>query len=491
MPYRNRVARGEFCAITKPRGPHVSPMTNPYKLVAAWMCPLYLVCLALCLQQCHPKDPQPTGSVADKKISQFEKAGYSDFLIDKAGTYHVVFQESPDNGKPVFIYYSTSTDKGSSWSKPVNISNDNTGNGSGYARILQDGSGTLYAIWKRYGNAQLLQREANLDGPGGHDLGTITYSVLNGGTWSQPVRISETEATQDTWFATLTPQGKVAVFWAQLGPAAQQENYSTYYWYCDFIRDAVLSGTSKPTITNLTTPAVKPSQYAQIPKQGVENLGGYIDASGTIHLTFENTSTNGVDQVIYFNGKTSQVAYSYPKYAKGNSFRNPAQLLVDEKGVDHLIYLPPSSTLESEQVWDINLATGQKTIIFNFSVPGSRISGFQATQGPNGQMGVVVEANPKRLDNIEAYGCFYQNGVWQFGGLTSNAAKDDFKSTEVNTYYGPAYFSSITSYHSSFGSVAWDGAGRKSMTMTLAAQWIGTGGYSTSSPSIVYVPIDQ
>lgn len=466
-------------------------MTHLYRIPSIWIRSFCWFVLALCLQQCHPKDPQPTGSVADKKISQFERAGYSDFLIDKAGTYHVVFQESPDNGKPVFIYYSTSSDQGASWSKPVNISNENIGNGSGYARILQDGAGTLYAIWKRYGSAQFPQREAYLDGPGGQDLGTITYSVLNGGTWSQPIRISETEQTQDTWFATLTPQGKVAVCWAQLGPAAQKESYGGYWWYCDYVRDAVLNGTGKPTISDLNSPWVKPSQYAQMPQQGFENLGGYIDASGTIHLTFENISTDGVTQVIYFNGKTSTVAYSYPKYSQGNTFNNPAKLLVDEKGVDHLIFLPPSSTLESEQVWDINLATGQKTIIFNFSVPGSKISAFQATQGPNGQMGVVVEANPKRLDNVEAYGCFYQNGVWQFGGLTSNAAKDDFKSTQVNTYYGPAYFVSTTSYRSSFGSIAWDGAGRKSMTMTLAADWIGTGGYSTSSPSIVYLPIDK
>ena len=467
-------------------------MNNLYKRLTTGVHSLGWVCLALVLQCCHPSvDPQVKGSVADKKISQFERAGYCDFLIDKAGVYHVVFQESPAIGKPVFIYHSTSSDKGNSWSKPVNISNDNTGNGSGYARLLQDGSGTLYAIWKRYGSAQFLQGEAYLDGPGGTDLGTISYSVLNGGTWSQPVRISETEQTQDTWFATLTPQGKVAVFWAQLGPAAQQESYSRYYWYCDYLRDAVLSGTGKPTIYDLTTPWVKKTQYELMPRLGIKNLDGYVDATGTIHLTFENISADGVEQVIYFNGKTTQIAYSYPRSSTTGSYRNPAKLLIDEKGVDHLIFLPPSSTLESEQVWDINLPTNTKTIIFNFQNSGSRISGFQATQGPNGKMGVVVEANPKRLANVEAYGCFYENGVWQFGGLTSNASKDDFKSTSLNTYYGTAYFASLTSYHSSFASVAWDGSGRRRMALTLAAQWIGTGGYSTSSPSIVFVPIDQ
>lgn len=200
-----------------------------------------------------------------------------------------------------------------------------------------------------------------------------------------------------------------------------------------------------------------------------------------------------MQQVNYFNGQTTRVIYSYPKYSTNNTFNNPAKLLIDEKGIDHVILLPLSSTLESEQVWDIDLSTttNRKTIIFNFQDSGSTIRGFQTSQGPNGKMAVVVEANPKRLANIEAYGCFYENGVWQFGGLTSNASKDDFKSTSLNTYYGREYFVSLTSYQSSYASVAWDGAGRRRMALTLAAQWTGNGGYSTSSPSIVYVPIDQ
>ena len=226
-------------------------------------------------------------------------------------------------------------------------------------------------------------------------------------------------------------------------------------------------------------------------QQGFKNLDGYIDATGLIHLTFENLAADGVEKVYYFNGKATKVIYSYPKYSTTGSFRNPAKLLVDEKGVDHVIFLPPSSMLESEQVWDMNQGTNTTTIIFNFQDSGSKISGFQATQGPVGKMGVVVEANPKRLANVDAYGCFYENGVWQFGSLTGNASKDDFKSTEVKTYYGTGYFSSLTTYRSKYASVAWDATGSKCMAMNLDAFWIGNGGYSTSSPSIVYVPIDR
>ena len=266
-------------------------MNNLYKRLTTGVRSLGWVCLALILHCCHPSiDPQVKGSVADKKISQFERAGYCDFLIDKAGAYHVVFQESPAIGKPVFIYYSTSSDKGNSWSKPVTISNDDTGNGSGSPRILQDGSGTIYAIWKRYGNTadQYPVSDVLLDGPGGYGMGTVFYSVLQGGAWSQPIRINETQRAQNSWFATVTPQGKVAVFWAQLGPAAiKVGSLYAYASYCDYVRTAVLDGTTPGAIVDYSRPWAPTQQYEQMPYQGYSNLDGYVDAAGNPHIVFE------------------------------------------------------------------------------------------------------------------------------------------------------------------------------------------------------------
>ena len=116
-------------------------------------------------------------------LTQFEKAGLVDLLIDKSGKYHAVFQESPDHGKPTFIYYASSVNKGATWSKAVNISNDNSGNGAGYPRILQDIAGNIYAIWKRYGNKKSNYPIPSviLDGPGGYTFGTLFYKGLQAG----------------------------------------------------------------------------------------------------------------------------------------------------------------------------------------------------------------------------------------------------------------------------------------------------------------------
>ena len=156
-------------------------------------------------------------------ISQFERAGLCDLLVDKNGVYHTVFQESPAGDKPTFIYYAASFNKGATWTKPVNISNDNSGNGAGYPRILQDAKGFIYAIWKRYGNkaSQYPIGGLLLDGPGGYGEGTLFYKVLHGGGWSEAVQLNEVEEAQNSWFATVSPQGSVYVFWLQVSPESK------------------------------------------------------------------------------------------------------------------------------------------------------------------------------------------------------------------------------------------------------------------------------
>jgi len=167
--------------------------------------------LLLFLSGCKllPGDIAASGS-KEVKLSQFEKAGYCDLLIAKDGTYHAVFLEKPDYGKPVFVYYSYSTNKGKSWSAPVTISNDGTGNGSSIPRLIQDGSGTIYAIWKRFGSSDKSQYpvpETTLEGTGGYNIGTLFYAVLNGNTFGKPIMLASDELMQVSWFPTVDNEG--------------------------------------------------------------------------------------------------------------------------------------------------------------------------------------------------------------------------------------------------------------------------------------------
>jgi len=428
----------------------------------------------------------------NKTISQFEKAGWSDLLIDKNGVYHAVFQEYPDIGKPLFIYYSSSANKGATWSKPIALSYDNTGNGAGYAKIIQDGSGRIYAIWKRYGKSagEYPKQFETLDGPGGYAMGTLYYKVLSGGVWSSQVKLNELEYAQESWFATLTPAGNVQVFWTQVGPDMIKNKLTPYWYYSDYLRTVTLNGTSFSAYIDLTVPT-KAAYEGGNPAEnnGAINLDGYIDQSNKIHLIYEDAPKE-THEIKYFDGKSERIVHTYPTNQEGNTYLYPPKLLVDESGNDHLIFVPSPATLESEQIWDINLTTNQTNVIASIQQTGVKITGFQAAQGPHGAMAVTIEVYTKAF-NQEAYGMFYNNGVWKNIGLTNNASKEKVFTKDFG-WIGPykTTISSLTKYNSTFCSVAYDAAGKKSMLMTISAAW-SSGSVSTDSPSIVFIPIDH
>lgn len=429
-----------------------------------------------------------------QKLSQFDRAGLCDLLIDKGGVYHAVFQDCPGNGKPTFIYYTSSVSKGKSWSTPVTLSNDGTGNGSGYARILQDSRGYIYAIWKRYGNpaTRTVLQNALIDGPGGYAFGTLFYKVLSGGKWSDQIQLNETEGVQNSWFACVGTQGNVYVGWSQLGSAGIETRQSMWYM-SDYLRMAVLNGPGKAVYADLNKPSGRVTPGGPPPPDGFMNLDGYVDANNKIHMVLESQEKdNNNGRVInYLDGQKLRVAYTYPGGQAGLSYNYPAHLLRDENGVDHLVFKPAPASLESEEIWDMNLATNKTTPLVKIQRNGVTIKGFQARQGPGGAMAVVIEAAGLN-ENTEAYGLFYDRGKWTNLGLTKNAAKE-------NVFYKPfidydGYLSSLTSvtkYHSYFTSVGYDPSGKKSLLMNLGANTMSTGGLSTFTYSIIFSPIDK
>lgn len=418
-------------------------------------------------------------------ISQFERAGESDFLIDKNNVYHVVFQESPDYGKPVFIYYASSSNQGVSWSKPVTISNDNTGNGSGPPQLLQDASGVIYAIWKRYGSndSKYPVSEERLDGRGGNTSGTLFYRALQGGQWGPQVQISETAGGQLSWFATLNKEGKPVVYWSQVSDESLKNHWLTWY-YADWLRAAGLTPGAITGRITLNEPS-KPSYAGGAPEHlGITNLHGYIAADGNLHLIFCRRD-NKILTLWYFDGAQYKTVYEYPLYKEGNTFMNPPRLLYDEKGNDHIILRPSSEVLESEQAWDITPANGNKTLLADISAKGINIYGIQAKQGPSGRMAVTIQAGGVS-GSTEAFGSFYANGKWERRALTKNASKDVFVYKDLTPY---TYLATLTQYSSSSISIAYAPDGKKKMAHTLSAKWMG-GGFSVSNPSLVFSKID-
>ena len=165
---------------------------------------------------------------------------------------------------------------------------------------------------------------------------------------------------------------------------------------------------------------------------------------------------------------------------------NPPRLLYDEKGLDHVIFQPSASTLESEQLWDLTPINKQKNILADIQAKGIRIAGFQANQAEGGKMNIAIQAGDLS-NSTEAYGFFYANGKWDKRGLTKNAAKENFVYAQLTPL---TYLATITKYNAKHGAVALNKEGKKKMVMTLNAQW-SSGGYSVSNPSLIFIHLDK
>lgn len=347
-----------------------------------------------------------TNNTQPPRLSQFERALESDLLIDKNNNLHVVYQESADFGKPIFIYYTSSTNNGASWSKPITLSNDETGNGSGPPVIVQDGSGAIYAIWKRYGNkgSKYPAPDVTLDGRGGYGNGTLFYKVLQGGQWSQQFQVSEEIGSQFSWFTFFNNKGQLLLCWNEVSPESLSANRLMWY-YADWLRFGMLSPSGVTERAEISKPAAPAYKGGAPPENGIINLHGYGDKNGEVHFIYNKKDSDNAQKIFYYNGKKHEAIYSYPLYQEGNNFMNPPRLLCDDKGVDHIIFIPSSTTLESEQLWDYIPATKQRNILASIQQKGITISNFQANQGPSGRMAALLHAGGI-AESKEAYGFF-------------------------------------------------------------------------------------
>jgi hypothetical protein len=422
----------------------------------------------------------------DVTISQFKMASYSDFLIDRSGTYHAVFLETPDIGKPVFVYYTRSTNQGRAWTKPVTISNDGSGNGSGYARLIENGSGEVFAIWKRMGNTANLYPVANaiLEGPGGYDPGTLYFRVVSGGGMSDIIPINDQQAVMFSWFPALNPQGNVVVVWSQISEESNRRNWRNW-GYADWIRAAVINSGGVGQPVALTTPSAPQWAGGPPPSNGLQNLHGYITREGVIRFVAEGSGNDG-RFITHFDGRNFRQIYGYPKFKTFNTFMNPPRLLLDQQGREHIIFMPDSSMLEGNEIWDYEVATNRRAPVVSIQQQGMTLNGMQAYQGPGGKMVVTFQAG-KLSESNESWVGEFSDGTWRIFSMTKNSANDSFFSRELpfNGLYIPV-ISGLTRFRTNYVAVAYDPSGTRKMLMTLA-EWFTSSFASTSKPSVVFL----
>lgn len=416
--------------------------------------------------------PSPGGSHSMVKLTQYDRAEYADLAVGPDGTIHAVFTDRPAWGKPTYLYYRSSADGGKTWSAAVNLSDDETGEDASFARLVMDGKGRIYAIWK------YVAMETILDGPGGVAGGRIVFRSLDGGTWSKRVPLGDAKIAGYSWFASVDPGGVLHVVWSQMAPDAAAMQ-GAYYWYANLVRMADLDGSAvsavrdvvqpKPIVTETDARNIRaaggtvPYEDMSPKKDGLINLRGFVDASGTVRFVAEHpgiqdgpSSGQTGKRIVYWDGEKMNVLYTFEKYATYNNFNDPPALLLDAQGKMHFIRAPEKSELPC--VRDYALAGPElgdfTSVIAPVSGPG-KLTHWQAHQLPGGRMAVTAELSQKggyEPDDLEMYvSCSDGGGKWSEPvRVTNNQARQN---ASTRNTVGRNSISTSNSYVPRFASV--------------------------------------
>lgn len=438
------------------------------------------------------KDGTPIDGV---KLSQYDQSITTPRIaVTSDGMLHVAFVErSSVSPFASSVYYRQSADGGASWTEAKDLSMDMPKVPVGECNLLADGDGRVYVIW-RCG----LQEGYPVNQGQSENL---VYRVLDHGKWSAiiPVHPPGSPATQNDGsyfsFACVDGAGRSQVIW---------NTCPDHFLPNDVMAKGFpvhLSGIGNGLVFQATLDGSKPSAPKQIAMAKVSQdpnpngmgemskfcddysaLDGYVDAAGTAHFIAIVRAAHDAEAsslIEFFDGDKRSPAIRLPSpYME--VWTNPPKLLVDAKGRHHVITLYNAG---AQPVFsDCVLGSDDKpVVILAPKNPKRTCLGFQAYQGPNGRMAVVMQTSDAGLnDSGDSWVSLSTGDAWaQPVCVTNNAARARFASKQLgirgsvgtNSHYGPGP-----------GAVAFDKQGH----LLLALCNIRTGSFALSSGLVTY-----
>jgi hypothetical protein len=424
------------------------------------------------------------GGATAVKLTQFDRARYCDLAVSADGALHAVFTDTPDHFKPRYAYHRVSTDGGTTWSPANNLSDDESGEESGWLRVIFDGKGRLYVIWK------YVEKDVSLDGPGGYAKGRLVYRVLEGGNWSKRIPLGDDGVPAFSWFASVAPDGRLHIVWSQ-ATKDTPPSYRLSWDYANLVRQAVLDGTGVQQMKDILVPkpllnddgikalraAGKPVDYDETrpKKMGLMNMRGYVTSEGEARFIAEHPglpldqfgSTPG-KQIVLWNGSALAALHTYPKAETYLTFENPPALLLDGSGKAHILRSPEKS--EKPVVRDYALeekVLGDFTNIIQPKTGPGMIANWQAHRLSDGRLAVTAAMSEKggaQPDDLELY-LSYLDGTGKWSEperLTDNSSS---QSTFNKETVGGNAIGAVTSHKPRFAAVALDKAGKPCVLM--------------------------
>ncbi len=369
-------------------------------------------------------------------VSGQDGAVYTDLAAAKDGTLHLLYVEDVPSG-PQELFHRVSDDGGESWSKPVQLSvdADNDGQGVGFARLVVDGQGRAYAVWK--------DDVSDGDNPAGEIYdGTLVYRALVGGQWSPTVRLSGVKLAY-SWFPAVAPDGTAHVVWSE--PVEQIALTNNLSWEAGHIQQVTLQGAqaSAPR-TVLQAPPTPRNGYNHY--DGYEALRGYVDAQGRPHFTavkmLTASGSNEPREIVHFDGTTERKLFDSFRFTPSSysHFRtNAPALFVDKAGKDHVLIADLRSPKGA--LLDFAVGSDTPTVVHQLAAeaPSSELRGFQLWPHADGTVTVLVAMHDggSSSDPYDAFSVRFDGSAWQApSNVTQNALRDELQesSTEYTGY---------------------------------------------------------
>ena len=439
------------------------------------------------------------------KLSQFGHAGSCAIAVGADGTIHALFSDYKEAGKPAFLYYRASKDDGVTWSEPKTISDDESVDSAGYCRVLIDGAGRVYAIWKYVNPNELLE------GPNGYANGILAVRVMENGTWSKPRLFGDEHEPMVSWFAALDAKGKVNVVYSHADEAKDWSKSGSVYKNCNNVDQLTFDGAGAPKVTHLQvaehvlTEAEQkarqaagkyPSYEETVPKNdGPWNLNGYIADDGRPRFLAEKYTESGhMPTILRFDGKAFAPFVEYKmQYLSYNTFNCPPALLRAGDGREHVIRKPEVG--ENELVRDYVVEDGKpgdKTDVITNDAPKAKIHGWWTSPLADGRLAAMASVQP----NLDVFGPtdLYVavndgKGAW---GRPINVTRAKFfarSGVSQSTDYAPKYAAAATLKDGSVGVILLNAertvSGLDTVGITSSGRAVtGTSSFSTESPYV-------
>lgn len=445
------------------------------------------------------------------KLSQHDmEIGSPAIAAAPDGSIHIAFVEKHRTTYKYAIYHRSSADGGKTWSDAKNLSEDMVGVGVGHCEVLADNSNRVYVVWRAGLGPNFA---ADINPHSGRRHCNLWFRMLEGGKWTKPKSIGSLatpEKQKDggslSYFTGIDGAGHAQVVWnttpdSSLHPEVWTGSPAYRHLYNGIgngeVFQASLDGTTVSAPREIFFPVLKGLQEKNPYCDGLDTLNGYFDASGAAHFVALVESVH--DPVrgksryeIIENGKAGEVI-DLPELSF-HAWADIPTLLVDAKGKHHVIAMNLGG--ENRTIRDYPVGSNEEPTVIRAAAPvKGKIDSFQARQGPNGEMIVIMQVNDSgELGESDSFVALSNGeGKWSSPvNVTNNTGRKKFASTQSSSR---SFVGVETNYIPGPATAAFDREGRLLLLMVNSerslvgsvALGVQLAGGSTSTPTLRFI----